>query len=200
MKYKLVITLTIFLLAGCAFHSEPEGNREFHQIAALSELAGVYRNQGNPSGFLSSMIWPDINPIRPEGKEIINGNTGHESIEFIEVIPKNNSLLVKAIRNGCAIYDKTYTLDHDFKISAGKIILHRETHLLGRGADDVLVGPSYEEITLGLDTAKHGKSTSSGYAAGLVLMLFPLAVSETTEIRYERVSAEPLEFKNCPRG
>ena len=197
MKFKTIIVLTIFLIAGCAFHSEPEGNQEFHQISQLPELAGVYKNKGNPSGYLSWIIWPDIKQIRPDIKEIINADTGHEDIEFIEVIPKDNSLIVKAISNGCSIYDKTYILDRDFKISDGKIVIHREAHLLTRGGGDVLLGPSYEDITLGLDTGKHGKSRSSGYGAGLVFMMVPVAISDISDIRYERVSDKPQVFRNC---
>jgi len=196
MKFKTIIILTIFLIAGCAYHSEPEGNLEFHQISQLSELAGVYKNKGNPSGYLSRIIWPDIKEIRPDIKEILSPDTGHEDIEFIEVIPNDGSLIVKAISNGCSIYDKTYILDRDFKILDGKIVIHRETHLLTRGEGDVLLGPSYEEITLGLDTGKHGKSRSSAYAAGLVLMI-PIAFSDISDARYERVSDKPQVFKSC---
>jgi hypothetical protein len=184
MKYKIVIVLIILLITGCAFHSEPEGNLEFHQISQLAELAGTYKNKGNPSGYLSWILW----------KEVISG---HEDIEFIEVVPKNNSLIVRAIRKGCSIYDRTYILGRDFKISYGKIIIHREAHLLTRGFDDVLLGPSYQDITLGLDAGRNGKSRSSRYAAGLVFMMFPIAFSDTSDIRYERISDKPQEFKDC---
>lgn len=190
MKFKNAIVLIIFLIAGCAFHTEPPNNLEFHQISQLSELTGVYKNIGNPYGSISGILWPDI-------KQIISANIDHEDIEFIEVIPKDSSLIVKAISKGCSIYERTYTRGQDFKITDGKIIIHREVHLLTRGGGDVLLGPSYEYITLGIDIGKHGKSRSSGYAAGLVFSIFPMAFSDTSEIRYERVSEKPQEFKNC---
>lgn len=197
MKLKTLIFLLIFLVTGCAFHSEPENNLEFHQISQLSELAGVYKNKGNPSGYLSLIIWPDIGEVTPAIKETINSNISHEYIELIEVIPEHNSLILKAISKDCSIFEKKYILWQDFKIKDGKIIIHKEAHLLSRGGDDVLLGPSYEDITLGLDSNKDAKSRSFGYAAGLVLMIFPMAVSDTSDIRYDRISDKPLEFKNC---
>jgi hypothetical protein len=197
MKSKIVIFLFIFLVTGCAFHSEPKDNLEFHQISQLSELAGVYKNKGNPSSYLSWIIWPDIGEITPASKEVISSNIKHEDIELIEVIPKDNSLIVKAISKNCSIFEKIYILDQDFKIKDGKIIIRKEAHLLSRGGDDVLLGPSYEDITLGLDSSKHAKSRSLGYAAGLVLMIFPMAVSDTSDIRYDRVSNKPQNYKNC---
>lgn len=197
MKLKTFTFSLIFLVTGCTLHSGPEDNLEFHQISQLSELAGVYKNKGNPSGYLSWIIWPDIEKITPAIKETISSDISHEDIELIEVIQKDNSLIVKAINKGCSIFEKMYILGQDFKIKDGKIIIRKETHLLSRGGDDVLLGPSYEDITLGLDSGKHAKSRSLGYAAGLVLMIFPMAVSDTSDIRYDRVSDKPLEFKNC---
>jgi hypothetical protein len=119
MKFKTTIVFAIFLIAGCAYRSEPVGNLKFHQISDLVELAGVYKNKGDPSGYLSWIIWPDIKQIRPDIKEIIGPDSGHEDIEFIEVIPNDNSLIVKAISNGCSIYDQTFILNRDFKILDG---------------------------------------------------------------------------------
>jgi len=197
MKHKTFLAFFIVLLSGCVFYSGPEGNTRFYQISRLSELEGVYKNKGNPSGFLSQKIWPDITKIFPDIKEVMTFDTGHEDIEFIEVITKDNSLVLKAIQNGCSVYEKTYILGRDFEISNGKVVIHREAHLLSRGSGDVLAGPSYEDITMGIDTGKQGKSRSTSYAAGLIFMVMPVAISETTDIRYERVSNNPQNFKAC---
>lgn|GEM_PF-1281281 len=199
MKFKTFLALFIVLLVGCGcvFHAGPENNAEFYQISQLSELEGVYKNEGNPSGFLSQKIWPDITKVFPDIKEVKTFETGHEDIEFIEVITRNNSLVVKAIRNGCSIYEETFILGRDFKISNGKIVIHKETHLLSRGPGDVLAGPSYEDITIGIDVGKHGKSRSRSYAAGLIFMIMPVAGSDTIDIRYERVGNKPQNFRAC---
>lgn len=188
-----------FLLAGCSLHSAPENNLDFEQILQLSELEGVYSNKGNPSGFLSQKIWPDIKEVFPEIRNVETFDTGHDKIELIEVLAGENSLTVKAIRNGCAIYEKSYIPGRDFTISHGKLVIHRESHLLSRGSDDVLLGPSYEEVTIGIDTGKQGKSRSKGYAAGLVFMVIPVAVSDMTDIRYERVYDKPRNYGTCHR-
>jgi len=190
MKRQTLIVMLLIFLNGCAFHSEPKNNQEFYQISQLSELAGVYKNKGDPSGYLSAIIWGC-------SKLNINPAVSHADIEFIEVLSTENSLIVRAIKNGCAIYEKSYILGRDFKISGGKIIIHRDAFLLSRGAGDVLAGPSYEQITLGLDTGKHGKYRRSDYAAGLVFLLLPVAFSETDDTRFDRVSDKPREYKAC---
>lgn len=192
MKLQALAVMLFIFLNGCAFHSEPKDNQEFYQISQMSELAGVYKNKGDPSGYLSAVIWGNI-------KKVIKPEVSHEEIEFIEVQSTENSLIVKAIKSGCAIYEKSYILGRDFKISGGKIIIHRDAFLLTRGGDDVLLGPSYEEITLGLDAGKHGKYRNSGYAAGLVFTLFPMAFSETNDVRYERVNERPQGFRPCSK-
>jgi hypothetical protein len=190
MKLQALAVMLLIFLSGCAYHSAPKDNQEFYQLSQISELAGVYKNKGDPSGYLSAIIWGDI-------KLNINPEVSHADIEFIEVMPAENSLIVKAIKSGCAIYEKPYILGKNFKISGGRIIIHRDVFLLSRGAGDVLAGPSYEQITLGLDTGKHGKYRRSDYAAGLVLLLLPIAFSETNDTRFERVNERPPRFKSC---
>jgi hypothetical protein len=190
MKPQALAIILLISLNACAFHSEPKDNQEFSQITQISELAGVYKNKGDPSGYLSGIIWNNI-------KLIIKPEVSHEDIEYIEVSSTENSLIVKAIKNGCAIYEKHYILGRDFKLSGGKIIIHRDASLLTRGGGDVLLGPSYEEITLGLDAAKQGKYRNSGYAAGLVFALFPIAFSDIHDTRFERVNDKPQGFKTC---
>lgn len=111
-------------MGGCSFHREPPNNRDFHHISTLYELAGVYKNIGAPSGYITMILWPDI-------KQTAGANINHE------------------------------------------------------------------DIVLGIDDVQHGKSRRSGYAAGLVFMIFPVAFSDTSDVRYERVSEKPHEFKNC---
>lgn len=179
-------------LGACVFHTKPSGNQAFDEISQLSELAGVYANRGNPSGFLSQVIWGNAPPWQ-------DAAIGHENIELIEVIPDNDAITVKAIDHGCTVYQKSYAAGRDFELSDGKIIIHREFYLLSRGAGDVLAGPSYEQVTLGIDTQKQGKSKSSEYAAGLIFMLLPLAAADIHEIKYEKVSDKPVGFESCTK-
>ena len=178
--------------AGCtvAVHSEPARNQPFHPVSRLCEFAGVYRNAGEPEGRLSEIIWGDTGPDAvPEA--------GHEDIAFLEVSSTGNSLVVKAIGNGCVVQEKTFVLGRDFKISDGRIVIHRDVSLLSRGGDDVLLGPSREQATLGLDTEKHGKYRYAASAAGLVFMVIPAAMSEVRDVRFERVSERPPGFQAC---
>jgi hypothetical protein len=92
------------------------------------------------------------------------------------------------IKDGCVAYEKSYVIGRDVEFEDEKLLLHQKSHVLSRGADDVLFGPSYEKAVFGLDTKKNGKLRISGYGAGLVLMLIPMASSEQTDIRFERVN------------
>jgi len=147
-KPYLALLLLVFL-SGCMLSSAPDDNAEFYRVSRLSELAGVYQNQGNPSGYLSQKIWPDIKEVFPGIKAVKTFDSGHEDIELIEVVPKDNALVVRAVRNGCAVHEQSYLLGKDFDISNGKVVIHRETHLLSRGSGDVLAGPSYEDVPWG---------------------------------------------------
>jgi hypothetical protein len=194
VKRQVLILILIVLADGCAYRSGPKDNQDFYNVSHLSELAGVYKNQGEPSGnlsvvnYLSQVIW---------GNNSARGAIGpHQRIELIEVIATveviatENSLTVKAIEHDCV------TVGRDFEIANGKIVIHRELHVLTRGPGDFLLGPSYETVALGIDTGKHGKYRDSTYAAGLVVLL-PVAVSETRDIRFQRVEDGPHGFPRC---
>lgn len=189
MTQRTLAIMLALLLAGCVSHSGPEGNQDFHHVSRLTELEGVYKNKGDPGGFLSQVIW-DTGANTPP---VVH----YQEVEFIEVASTENSLTAKAIQNGCVIYEKSYVLGRDFEIEDGKISIHRDVSLLTRGAGDVLVGPSYEKITLGLDAGKNGKFRDSGYAAGLAFLFLPIAVADTRDVRFERVADKPQGYKAC---
>jgi len=185
---RLTILFALFL-TGCVFHSEPEGNRDFHHLSQLSELEGVYNNKGNPNGFLSQVIWGASTDKPP----VVND----QAVEFIEVTSAANSLKAKAIQNGCVIYERSYVLGRDFEIEDGKISIRKDISLLTRGSGDVLVGPSYEKTSLGLDLGKNGKLRNSGYSAGLAFLFLPIAMAASDDVRFDRISDKPKVYKDC---
>jgi hypothetical protein len=184
MKLRFMFAVLSIFLYGCVFNSGPENNQDYDQVTKLSELAGIYKNKGEPSLYLSGIIQ-------------MGGDVAPKEIEFVEVSSTEDSLVAKAIRNGCSIHERRYILGRDFKISNGKIVLHRDFILLSAGAGDVLVGPKYEQITLGIDAGGHGKFRQSGSAAGLVLLLFPFAATGARDVRFERVNDGRPEFEAC---
>jgi hypothetical protein len=189
MTQRALVTILVLLLAGCASHSEPKGNQDFYTAAQLADFEGVYKNKGDPVGFLSQVIWDTGSSTPP----VVH----YQDVEFIEVSSTKNSLTAKAIQNGCVIYEKSYVLGRDFEIDGGKISIHREVSLLTRGPGDVLLGPSYEKISLGLDAGKNGKFRYSGYAAGLAFLFLPIAASDMRDVRFERVADKPHGYKAC---
>lgn len=190
MKRGILSVIVCLIVSGCASYSDPKGS-DFRPIKNISETEGVYRNS-TISGYLSSVIW---------GGDVLNKTplAGHHAIDLIEVAPTPSSVTVNAIANGCVVYTQSYTVGRDIKISNGRIIVRRKLeHLLSRGSGDVLVGPSFEEIALGLDEDNQGMYRSSTFAAGLVFLMLPVAFSETKEeMHFARVATRAGGFPNC---
>lgn len=178
-------------LAGCATHYGTVNSGDFFHVTKISELAGVYKNKGDwgGSGTLAEILWQG----RSDHKPVADYN----KVDFIDVSSTANSLTVKAIQNGCAVYGKTYVLGRDFKLDYGRIIIHSEFHSLTRGGGDVLVGPSYSEVALGLDSKGNGKYKATDAGAGLAFLFLPVAGSETRDVTFERVSNTPRLYKDC---
>jgi hypothetical protein len=191
MNFKILSLIVLVVLYGCGHHSrhnEPDNNKDFYRISDIKELEGVYKNEGEPLGYLSSIIWGYS--IRTD-----NGIARHEDIEYVEVIISDSILVAKAIKNGCSVNEKLYKIGRDIKISNGSISVNTDASLLNDGR--YIVGPSYRNITIGLDEDKNGKYRRSSYEAGLFLMVVPISTSDIDEVRYERVSRNPIGFPSC---
>lgn len=182
----LAIASAMFL-TGC-MSTGPAVNYDFNRIEKLSALDGVYKNKGDPNGLLSATIWP--------GKTA-GVSLPHSDIDFVEVNSTENTLVAKAIKNECIFHEQRYVLGQDFKIDDGNIVIVTDFRALTRGPGDVMVGPSYQKMILGIDTRGNGKSKDSFRAAGLIFMIFPIAFSGTTEIKFERTLIATNTFKTC---
>src|SRR5450631_1348079 len=187
-------------LSGCIIlNSAPKENLEFSQSADIQDLKGIYKNLGDPASlYLSELIWRDRTPSLPTDPFVkdIRGNLVREQyiidksgimirdsdIDFVEVISREKSLKINAIKGQCIVSRKEYVVGRDFTLTEGKIILRKEVHSLTRGSGDPIVGPSYEKVELGLDAKGNGKYKSQTYFAGLVFMLFPMAGGGADEV------------------
>ena len=179
----LILIILIFI-SGCTSYSGPKESVDISTATELQNLSGLYSNSGNPSGYLSQFIW---------GSAPINANSyrtylKHYKIQYIKVTPKGNSVFVKAIVNGCVAHEKKYSQGKDFEIINGEITLHTDGELLSRGAGDPLVGPSSQQVTLALDVKGNAVYKNETVAAGLVFLIVPAAISDTTEIRFKKQS------------
>jgi hypothetical protein len=114
---------------------------------------------------------------------------GHFCIAGLAHWAKDNSIFAQAIVNGCVAHEKEYIEGIDFEIINGKIVLHTEGALLSRGAGDVLVGPSAQQVTLALDVNGNGVYTNEELFAGLVFLIVPAVISNETEIRFKKQSS-----------
>lgn len=198
MKQYLCFALLSLFLNGCVGTSSlgPHDNRDFYQESQLSELAGVYKNDGNggeqnPNShhYLSELIWGSDYPIMSP-----KGYPAHDAVELIAVTAANNSLTAKAIQNGCVVYEKTYINGHDFQLKDGQLIIRKRFFPLGVS---ILAGPAYQETILGIDTGKQGKARTTLYGAGLVYMFIPTAGSMTSDVRFERVPDKAQGYQPC---
>lgn len=214
MIKKTITILLLLSLTGCIVHnSAPNENLEFAQASEVLDYKGVYKNLGEPElNYLSELVWmvrtptnrsdPYVKDIRGNlvQERFIDGNSGKKirdkEIELVEVLPNGTTLTINAIKDGCIIATKDYEIGRDFTLTDGKIILRKEVHLLTRGGGDVILGPSYEKVELGLDAKGNGKYKSQGYFAGLVFMLIPMAAGGADEVKFEKVNTS-IKFEVC---
>ncbi|WP_417913523.1 hypothetical protein [Candidatus Electronema sp. JM] len=90
-------------------------------------------------------------------------------------------------------------LGRDVQEQDGKLVVYSESHLLSSGGDDVMIGPRHTEKIFGLDMRRDGKLRDSGYGAGLVMFLLPIAVADQTDIRFKRMNTAGQHFFRCGR-
>ena len=183
------ITALFLLLSGCVFNTAPENNADFKEAASIQDLVGVYQNAGDPVGnlgaiYLSAILWS--NSSFPTN----NKDLTHKDIQYIQVEAIENGVNISAIANKCVLFKNQYIKGDKFDISGGKLIIKRDVNPLTRGAGDVLLGPSYESVKLGIDTHGDGKYRSYSVAAGLVFLMVPVAASETIDIRFKKDNIE----------
>jgi hypothetical protein len=194
----VIALLFVVTLSGCIVVNEvPKENLEFAPKADAQDFKGVYRNAGDPNGYLSQQIWRDHGYIIDNfGKK-----TPHKEIELVEVLSKGDTLTVRAIKDECVIYQKDYVVGRDFTLTDGRIVLNRRFHPLSREGDDgghgdVLVGPSYEKIELGLDSKGDGKYRNQGYFAGMVFLFIPIAGGGTSDVKFTKLNSN-VTYELC---
>jgi len=199
MNKTIIALCLIITLSGCfVLHDVPKENLEFAQKIDPRDFKGVYRNAGDPKYYLSQLIWREHDFITDNyGKK-----TPHKEIELIEVLSTGGSLTVRAIKNECVIYQQDYMVGRDFTLTDGRIVFREKFHPLsregeGRGHGDVLVGPSYEKIELGLDAKGNGKYRSQAYVGGLLFMLFPMGAWEKSDVKFVKLNSN-VTFEICP--
>jgi len=189
-----IMMLLLISLTGCIIigGSAPKDNFQFSDTSNIQQFIGVYKNVGDPNGYISRELWKGSYIVDIFGKDV-----AHKEIEFIEVLHIDNKLRVNAIKNDCIIYSKDYVIDQDFTITSnGRIVLKKDINLLNRGTGDPLVGPSYEKLEIGLDEKGSGKSKGQVYFAGLAFMFFPMAGGASSESKYEKI-INTIPFELC---
>jgi hypothetical protein len=183
---KIALLVISLILSGCTTHSAPKDNLDFSGITTAEQFAGLYKNQGEPKGYLSFHVF------RAEKSKSLP----HKDIQLIQVLVSDETFYVNAIKDNCILYSETFILGRDFNIREGKIIVNSDFDALTRGRGDVLVGPSYEVLELGIDKEGHGKSKNSITAAGLVFLFMPIALHGLDETRFQRIEGNKL-YENC---
>jgi len=186
-----LLSLTVVVLCSCVSYSGPNNQAPITTTTELQKITGLYNNAGDPGGLLSIIIWGN-NPIN-----LIKNKSSldHYDIKFLKVTSNKNFILVSAITSSCIAYEKRYELGIDFEIDEGKIVLFSNIDLLTRGAGDPLVGPSITETALALDVNGNVAYKQQAHAAGLIYLLVPAVISDTTEIRFTKSKT----FKTYPQ-
>ena len=172
---KILNLLICILLTGCVYNTGPKNNQEFANVADLQAFTGTYNNAGEPSGFLSDIIWP--------------GELLSRSVVNIEVkLPHQKVLYVAALdRQGGILKESFFKEGKDFKTCDGRICLKNSTRFVGGQAQDPMLGIDNEYFELGLDRQGSGKFRSGGTAVGILYMIIPIAVSGKQDMRFAKI-------------
>lgn len=182
---RLIPLFSLVLLLGGCISSGPTDNVDFGKIETIRGLEGVYRNLGEREQgafpiHLSEVIWPKT------------GGIAHAAITTIEVKLLNpNTLEVRASSKDGVEKEDTFVDGKDFEIHSGRIRLKQSFRIAGFRSGDLIVGPLYEREELGIDRKGHGKLSKQGGFVGLVVMLIPMAIGGSEEVRFIRIDKVP---------
>lgn len=176
----------LLVLSGCVSTTAPADNLNFSDNANLRSFSGVFENVGTPkiNGFtvyLSGILWPDRYKKGPP----LDGYA-----DRIQVQINDKQVEVSAVRKGCVAFSKRYQEGKDFILKDGRIELKSRASLI----NNVLVGPAYESVTLGLDTHGDGKYEYVGGGAGMAFLIIPYAGAERHDVRFKRLSVAPVHL------
>jgi hypothetical protein len=172
----------VTLLGGCV-NLRPPGNSDFTDIRSLRDLDGKYQNQGERAGkanlrpaYLSAVVWSGANEMT------------HAKIDTIEVKMLNDTtVVVRALKSGHVEKESLFVEGQDFEFKSGRIRLKRRQWIMGFERGDVVVGPAYENVELGLDKKGAGKYRNEGGVAGLAFLFLPIAFGGREDVRFVRL-------------
>jgi len=182
---------SLLFLTSCVSFPD-KGAIDFKDTNNIKHLEGVYKNKGDPKGYMSDRI-PDFIPMNSSKKHIKDN-----LIKYINVKVINEKIIVQAIKDNCIAYEKNYIYGTDFNFENGKIVIENDFNLLSRGPGDLTLGPSYSRTVIGIDSNGDGAYHNSGAAAVLVLLTVPVAVAGIDEIRFTKlVMARDTNFIQC---
>lgn len=183
--------LAALLATGCVFSSAPPDDVDFAALTDLRQLDGRYRNHGEgetgaPPVFLSAVLFAAEPAL------------DHAAVEIVELRASDaEALAARAVgAQDVVIAERTLVAGRDFALAEGRLRLSRRSALLGyspseQTPDDPLVGPRSESAELGLDRRGDGKYRSRFVGGGLVYLIFPVYIHDTTDIRFPRLSGSP---------
>jgi len=210
-------------MLACSFSTKPPNNKEFAFVSDLKKYEGLYVNRGVPNdyfSYLSRIFWnftpefwssPYIKRIRAKfpnpkypspahstSRELEFKRMVHETIKHIQIEADKNKVTITAINNKkCYLFKKIYRENVDFKIKNGKIFkIHSKSQQKGHSP---VVGLNHGERAIGLDMDGHGKFKLSSFSIGLAYLIYPLAMSESTEIRFTKLK-EKFKINECKKS
>jgi len=184
-----LIIMFLTSLGGCVFHSGPQDKVKLTRLNGIGDLVGVYENRGDPSGYLSRFLFGYATPV----DDVERAQIEHEKIAKIQILSIEQGIDVKAIAHDCILAQRLLLEGNELAFNDGKVVIDQEAYLLTRGAGDVVLGPSTSKTVLGIDTEGNLIWRRQDYAAGLLFVIFPMALSDISEIRFKRLELEPAE-------
>ena len=184
-RYYIIRNIFLFILItpifGC-MSTAPVDNAPFSKITSIDQLEGTYKNKGDSGPgntyniYLSQIIWPSE-------KSVVDKDISLIKVKKIS----DTSLKVSAIHDGAVVKSAIFTRGKDFKIGNGVIVITNKIAIAGFKSGEPMLGVYTESRQLGIDEKGQGKYHSSGAAAGLAYLFLPIALVDSTDVRFYRV-------------
>jgi hypothetical protein len=192
MKKNSFLFIIFPFLSACISLSDPYKEIPTTKIKSISELSGVYNNMDSSKKYALSVIVFN-GPIKDEHNQIIDDST----ITAIAVnVIGEDSVSVKAIKNDCYVFEKTYTQGKDFELKNGEILLNTESELVGFKSGAPALGFAHKQSALKIGVGGDGIYQINEYATGLAYLMIPFSFGSKKQIKFEKTK-DQNDYQKC---
>lgn len=177
----VLLSLLLLLLAGCAHRYAPPGNLPFRPVTA-DLLAGCWAlhpdGAQEPALELDQLLGLPRGPRKVDALSIVRGDDG--------------ALVARSQAGRDVLFARRLGVPEAGGEYAGRVLVENRLAIVpferAHSPDNPFIGPQRERLEVGLDTAGNLKVRNSGWFAGLVYLVIPMAVRASDEYRFPRAA------------